>query len=230
MDLDITVQMMNDRIGFQFESIIQSTSGEDVLQKALDDQSYLQSSDTQVEIGINVNELYSSSATVDTIKDYLDNSYSLILPNKRGSLEPGDFGYLRVDNESSYLDSLREYSEQDIYSQNSRQRYPKHTLVGSFRTKQQTRNELGVQANEDEINDLKDRVNVLEANVRLLFGLLSNATNGLEFHHKYIEIMWNSIYGEELNEVYAEECVDQDIHEILEIDFGEIPEVNLTND
>jgi hypothetical protein len=36
IDVDVTAQMMNDRIGFQYEAIISSNSGTDVLQQVLD--------------------------------------------------------------------------------------------------------------------------------------------------------------------------------------------------
>lgn len=220
MDLDITVQMMNDRIGFQLESIIQSNTGEDVLQKVLDDENYLQKSDTQVEIGIDVNDLYSSSATVETIKGYLDNSYSLILPNKKGNLEPGDFGYLKVENQSQYLNQLKQNNQSDLYSQNTRNRYPSNTLVGSFRTSQETRDELGVQSNEDEIQLLKSKVSTLEQNVSVLTQELESSTKvnqAIEFHHKYIAIIWKSLYGKSLESEYPNECVGQELHTILPI-------------
>ena len=129
IDVDVTAQMLNDRLTFQYSSIIQSNTGNDILQEVLDNET--EQSDTQVEIGMNINGVYGSNATVDNITTLLSESYSLILPN-RNNLTTGQEGVILYQNDPDYLSNLKDYYAQDIYNQNSRQRYPAKSLVGRF--------------------------------------------------------------------------------------------------
>lgn len=174
MDIDITVQMLNDRIGFQFESIVDSVTGEDVLQKALDEQTSIQRSDTQVEIGFNIGSIYQSNITDDTIKHYLDNSYSFILPNHNGTIQKGETGYLKVVHDDTYVSKLKEYQEKNKYASSPRYTYPNHTLIGSFETKQNTRDDLGITQNTDSIETLQQKVSELEHNMSVLQHIITN--------------------------------------------------------
>lgn len=129
IDVDVTAQMLNDRLGFQYGALIHSENGTDILQNVLDSQT--DQSDTQVELGIDMIHLYKENATQSNITELLSESYSLILPNKN-TLEDNQDGILVVQRDDAYLNSLKSLYSQDVYSQNTRQRYPSRSLIGRF--------------------------------------------------------------------------------------------------
>lgn len=129
IDLDVTVQMQNDRMTFQYQSIIETNSGDDLLQNVLDSNATL--SDTQVEIAIDTNDIYSENGTVENITELLQDAYTLILPKKH-TLQGNTTGVLVFSHDASYNQVKRDLDADDMFRQNSRTRYPPKSLVGSF--------------------------------------------------------------------------------------------------
>lgn len=192
LDIDVTVQLMNERVAFQYGSIINTTNGQDLLQAALDEN--LQSTDTQVEITVDLNEMYSASATVESVKSFQEDSYTLILPNRK-SLPSGQEGFLTFTDSPSYGEDTKEYTDRDMYGQNTRSRYPKHTLKGAFKTIQQIKDLLGITALENRMSKVEDNITTLKTNVyNIQTSIIDKIFPSLQEHHYYIRYLWDSIY------------------------------------
>ena len=192
IDVDVTVQLMNERLAFQYASIINTETGIDVLQKTIDDDIVLtdyngQVSDTQVEITIDMNGLYNVDPTVSSIRELWNQSYTLVLPN-RMEFNDGDSGFLFVKNQTDYISKLRDNMKQDMFEQNSRSRYPKNTLVGEFKTVQQIKETLG-------ITSLEKTVQRIDQNLESLLDFMSNdLIPALSSHYDYLADLWDTTF------------------------------------
>lgn len=203
---------MNDRIGFQYASIVSSHSGEDVLQPVLD--SELTLSDTQVEIGLDMNSLFTQSATVANVQSLLSDSYSLILPNRKG-LEDGEVGFMMFQNDTGYLSNLKSFGTQDMFQQNGRDRYPRNTIRASFQTLEHVRTLFGITQFDARLTALEQAIQTIEQNFSTLQQEQQKHSDALKFHHAYTEKLWFTTYG---NPLFAEghtNCSHGDLHDFL---------------
>lgn len=152
--------MQNDRVAFQYQSVLKQTTGEDLLQNVLNSNSTI--SDTQVEIAIDTNEIYASNGTNANLSDTLSHSYSMILPN-RYTLPDSNAGILVFQNDASYVSAKQSLESDDIFQQNTRTRYPSKSLKGSFVNLEDiTTNSEVIQAIQSNITSLDSRVSNLE--------------------------------------------------------------------
>lgn len=194
IDVDVTVQLMNERLAYQYASIVNTETGIDILQKTIDDDMVLtnyngQVSDTQVEITIDMNDLYNVDPTVSSIRELWNQSYTLVLPN-RTEFSHGDQGFLFVQNQTDYISKLRDNMKQDMFEQNSRSRYPKNTLVGEFKTIQQIKDILG-------ITPLEQTVSRIDQNLEALLNFMSNdLIPALSSHYDYLRQLWGTVFIE----------------------------------
>lgn len=159
IDLDLTVQMQNDRLAFQYSSIVKQTTGEDLLQNVLSSNSTI--SDTQVEIAIDTNDIYTTNGTNSNISNVLSQSYSLILPNTY-SLSDTNAGILVFQHDSAYVTNKQSLESDDVFQQNTRTRYPSKSLKGSFM------NLEDITTNNSVIHDIQDNITQLDSRVSQL--------------------------------------------------------------
>ena len=129
IDYDLNMQIQNDKMSFQYQSIIHSQTGSDLLQGVLDSNSTV--SDNQVEITIDTNSIYESNGTVSNISNLLGDSYSLVLPS-RNTLIGNTSGVLVFQNQPNYHEDHANLTSTDMFRQHSSTRRTATVLKGEF--------------------------------------------------------------------------------------------------